>query len=246
MNEVDRRSTKLENSIRELRKVYERASIIPEATNHRPFVEGADDPSGFTQIGVRHLVPKEWFDSESNFYPDITDMGRSVAIGEERLLFQSVTTSVSGAPRRTSKVLPEDVNSSIEALASRGFSATVMFAPIELYTTIHSWRNENKTPFVRYPAGPIAYFVSGGRTLRIFWSNKYVPLDRIIIYDKSYGLWLVKPDTGTKHYLRIEPKESERDHTKLDITVRTVAKFLPEHVDRANIILPENPLPPIQ
>jgi hypothetical protein len=239
LTETDRYFGKLRSQIQRVIDVYWRASIIPEATNHRTFVEGADDPAGFLQIGLRYLVPKEWFEGEANIFPDITDMARNVAIGEERLLWKNISTEFSGETLKVPEVLPQQVNSAIAEMINNGLAPTVMFAPVELYSTIHSWVDPAGHPYYAYPAGPRTFYLAGGSSLRIFWSNKYSPLDRIIIYDKSFGSWIVKPQSQTGSYLWIEPKPSDRDSTKFDITIKTVAKFVPQFPERARIIVPE-------
>jgi hypothetical protein len=189
------------------------------------------------------LVPKEWFDRDTNIIPDLTDMARNVAIGEERLLWRKISMEVSREPRRVPKILPEHINSAVEEMITMGCAPTVMFAPVELYSTIHSWTDPAGHPYFSYPSGPQTFYLTHGRSLRIFWSNKYSPLDRIILYDKSFGLWLVKTHPETGNYLWIEPKPSDRDPEKFDVTVKTVAKFVPLNGERASIIMPENLAP---
>src|SRR5712692_8927988 len=112
-------------------------------------------------------------------------------------------------------------------MQAKGHSPTSIFSPIHLYVSMHEWvERERNIRYVQYLKGSRSYFVVGNLILRIFWSNKYAPLDRIIVYDKGFGDWIVKPDPLTKGYLRVEIEDME-DSMKRDIRVRTVAKLVP-------------------
>ncbi len=86
--------------------------------------------------------------------------------------------------------------------------------------------------------------LDGLTALRIYWSSKFVALDRLIVYDKSFGEWIVKPGKLTRTYLGVEVRSSDKALDKLDVTVRTVVRLDTKNPQNVSIIIPKE-LPPL-
>lgn len=206
---------------------YKRASIIREVVESRPFMEQVDSPEDYFQIGLRTPIPKDWFEETSNVVLDLGDIGRDVAIGEENFLIVKIQEEFPASEvRRIEEFTFGNAVRAIEEIKENGYSPSVLFVPIEFYVEMHNWRTPSGRMAIQYPFGPESYFVSDQlTTLKIFWSSKYTPLDKILVFDRSVAKWIVKTEPTTGEYIHVTIKDSE-EPDKFDITAKTVVKFI--------------------
>jgi hypothetical protein len=205
---------------------YEDTSIVKDAVNHRTYDKNSDKNVEFVDIAVRSAIDKFWFSDDPRYVPDFGDIGRSVAIGEEKYLTKRLMESVSNRTEIEALTVSE-FKSVVTLMRRNGLNPTVLFAPIKNYMALSLLaRYEDRKEFLA---------IDDLARMQIFWSSKYVELDEFILLDKSFGEWIVRPDEKTGKYLsvRIEgmPKES-----KVDMTVKTTVSFLVKNKDAAMIV----------
>ena len=120
----------------------------------------------------------------------------------------------------------EDAVQAIKEIQRKGYSPTILFIPIEFYTEMHQWKTPSGKMAIQYPCGSESYFAPYDiATLKIFWSSKYTPLDKVLVFDRSFARWIVKTDSTTNEYIHVEVEDSD-EPDKFIITAKTVVKFI--------------------
>jgi hypothetical protein len=210
-------------------EAYEVESVVEKLTTIRK--EADRSPADFRVITSQESREITAFNDET-FYWDLycKDLGRSIAIGERRYIFEGLQeTSPQGKPAD----LGDDPFKAIARIGTKmledGYSPDILCAPSEFMVTaaVHPWfdyDHEANQEFIKIPDGP---------KLKLFWSSKYAPLREAVIFDTRRTLWKVKLDPDTQGRLTVaigEPKE--RPNTVVFLA-ETVAKF--EILDRISV-----------
>jgi len=220
---------------------YRKSSIIREVVDCRPFEEKADSSENYVQIGLRTLVPKDWFKASSNVILELGSIGRSVAMGEENFLIEEIQEKCPESNvRKMDTFTVESVMEAFAKIRARGCAPSVLFIPIEFFAEMHRWRTAQDEMAIQYPSGPRAFFSLDESTkLRIFWSSRHVPLDKILIFDKSFGEWIVKTVVKTGDYIQAKIVES-KEPDKMEIAAKTVVKFAMRRPETLQILVPKH------
>jgi hypothetical protein len=185
------------------------------------------------QIGIRANVLRDWIEDRNRILL-VDDFGRSVAWGERNYLqdFWSERTQLIKFPKREFNF--DDFHRILRELCT-SINPTVLLAPIERYSEIASWwlyETSKPQSGIRLALGRPYFVFEDGRELRVYWSNRYVPLDHFVLVDPSATRWLVKPDSDTGGRLTAEFVENEKDSSKIDFLVKTVVVADLIHRDR--------------
>lgn len=204
-------------------KAYNEESIVQNVSVIENYEPSTHARLTFGQIGVRHSIPRVWIE-ESNRILLVDDFGRSVAWGERNYLqtLWSERTQLIKFSKREFNF--DDFHRILRELCT-SFNPTVLLAPIERYSEIVSWwlRGPSKPQSgIRLALGRPYFVLEDGRELRVYWSNRYVPLDHFVLVDPSSTHWIVKPDSDTGGRLTSTFVENDEDPNKIDFLVKTV------------------------
>jgi len=156
-------------------------------------------------------------------------MGWGVAFGERTYMFEVLKSNVPFIAGTASNGESdfEPVIRAIETLAEAGYAPDILCAPISLMVEFIEAFGEE----MRWGSHPRATLITPqGRELRVFWSNKFVTLDRFIVFDSAYSLWKVKPDPDTGHRLSVAIGELPEEPGAVAWLAETVARY--ELMDR--------------
>jgi hypothetical protein len=208
----------------EITRTYAEDTILPEVVNLRTYEEEKDKSLELRSIGLGYLVDREWFTSPTHI-PMFSDMGRSIALGEENYLIKQMIEF--GETKYIERFDFDALKSAITEFKESGYQPTSLFAPIDYYVELHGWQrsHENKGLRAIEYAERRPYFVINSETkLRIFWSSKYVKFEDFIVVDRKFGEWIVKPDESG-NLLTISIRESKKEPRKVDVLVKTSFNF---------------------
>lgn len=200
----------------QVRREYEGASIIPEGIPERP--PAPEDKGDFVRIGLRFLAAPEIFvDSPSSdtYYPGILGIGRSIAIGEEKYLIRTAEKSFKAQRLRTKAEMFDHLE------RIRKSKLTVAFMPIAYFTDFHL--SPDSRSRISYKNG-IRYLKFGVHEVKVFWSNRYVELDRFLFLAEGSAEWIAKPDPKNGQKVRVNVAFDRRSG-KFDVTAETVARL---------------------
>ena len=205
-------------------QTYMRDRIVPEFLNVRTYKKEKDEDLKFRWIGLRYLIDRSWFTSPT-MMPEFSDMGRSIALGEENYLIKQMIEF--GETKQVERIDFEALRLAISEFKKEGYCPTSIFIPIEYFVQLHDWPGSyESTGFraVHYAEGQ-AYFVIDSETkLRIFWSSKYVKLEHFVVIDRKFGEWVVKPDeSGDLLTVKIEESKEKKD--RVEVLVQTFFNF---------------------
>jgi len=218
---------------------YGEASVIKEVIDCCPFIKNVDKPENYYQIGLRTLIPKDWFEDKSNVILELSEIGRSVAMGEENFLVKKIQEESQASVTRTIKEFTLDsIESAIREIEKNGFSPSVLFAPVEFYVEMHGWKLAPGKMAIQYPRGSRPFLILDQLTsLKIFWSSMYIPLDKVLVFDRSFAKWIVKTEPNTGEYIQVGIKDSE-DPDKVEVTAKTIVKFISIKPNALRILAP--------
>jgi hypothetical protein len=206
---------------------YEYLSIVRHATISREDLRERDGNLNFTNIYLRHLVPRIWF-TDPTTIPDVfcSELGRHVAIGEESFLVKTLRDSSTATPFAFQV---EGLKKIIRDFIAAGYGNPVVFAPIEFYTTLAM----NEMITFGFPH----YLLLDERKIPLFYSSNYVKFSEFIIVDKSFGVWIFERG-NVNDTLRAEIKPAENDPDNVDVLVVSKVFYKIENPRAINIIAP--------
>ena len=183
MNEFDEEFTEYMNMIAQ---AYEDHSIIPYVTRNRVFNEVADRDLRLMDISISELVPIEWFEDPAICpEPFLYDIGRSIAIGEEKYLIRTTIEKAKTEPISISEIRPSQILDIAREFIREGYSEPILFVPAELsvplYIEAQGVEFVDNREFLR---------ISPTERVPLFLTSKYVEVNDLLLVDKSLGIWI--------------------------------------------------------
>lgn len=204
-------------------KAYNESSLVQNVSiieNYNPAIHAR---LSFGQIGIRVPIPRDWIE-RGNHVILADDFGRAIA-GEERNYLQNLWSERVQVIKFPKEEFNFDGFHKILRGLCTSFNPTVLLAPIEKYSEIASWwlhGSSKSQSGIRLALGRPYFVFEDGRELRVYWSNRYVPLDHFVLVDPSATHWIVKPDSDTGGRLTATFVENDKDPNKIDFLVKTV------------------------
>ena len=215
---------KIRDCKEDILKHYAQGSIVSRVVHSRVYHDASDREKEFLQLGQKVLIDRFWFTNPTavTFF---SQFGKNVAIGEEKYLIDQLQKD--RAVNIVEQISYNCIKSSVELFVREGFAPSSIFVPIDYFVQMHQWIitiGDNDVPALQFESGRTYLTIDENMKLEIFWSSKYVVFSNIIIVDKSFGEWIVKP-TDSREMLTVEIKDYEKDNTKVVITVKTDFRF---------------------
>jgi hypothetical protein len=206
---------------------YEYLSIVRHATVSREYQRERDGTLNFTNIYLRHLVPKIWFTDPATI-PDVffSELGRHVAIGEESFLVKTLRDSSTATPFAFQV---EGLRRNVRDFIAEGYANPAVFAPIEFFTTLAV----NEAVTFGFPH----HLLLDGREIPLFYSSNYVKFSEFVIVDKSFGVWIFERG-NVNDTLRAEIRPAENDPDNVDVLVVSKVFYKIENPGAIRILAP--------
>jgi hypothetical protein len=210
-------------------QAYEAESVIDQLASIVELDER--EPSDFrvlTNSEARHI---DHFNDDS-YYWDMycKELGRSIATGERAHIFEKLNELPGeGEPINAASPDLSRVSAAIQELRTRARPSAIII-PIALHGEVfHQLAVDMQTGR--------DLILPGGSGLHIFWGNRVVPSDRLVILDPECAIWSVKLDRETKSRLTIAIGRPASPAQAVTFLAETVAKY--EIVDRSRIYVIE-------
>lgn len=219
---------------------YEQHSIIGDATHTRVFNETTDRDLHFMNILVSEVVPREWFGNPTICpEPFFSDIGRSIALGEENHLVQTILGKAKTEPMSISEIRPLQILDVTRQFVREGYNEPVLFVPAELSVPLHI-----ETEVVEFVDNREFLRIGPNLRAQLFLTSKYVKLKDLLIVDKSFGRWIFKRGDFSET-LTIEMAPTQYNNVRILAKTRvsyeivrpeaTTILRLPENQDQARI-----------
>jgi len=230
----------LERLVTRITEAYERDSMIAEMTRIRSYQERINREERFVQIYSRQKISIAWL-TDSTYSLDVfyDDVGSSIAIGEKNYLIRQLEEHAALEPRVVDEFNLDDVISTVHELRQAGHRNLRLFLPIDLYVEFHSSVRSHppEKVDVRFEGGKEYFTLDRSTAVQMFWSNKYIELKRVLLFDQGFGTWIFTPGS-TSETLSIDvEREGPKD---VILYVRTIVRFDP--VNQEAIRMLEFPL----
>jgi len=203
-------------------KAYQDASLTKELADVR--VEQFIENHRFRSIGMHHRIKKSEFNAPDYYWGSyFSDIGRAIALGEEKYFFFRLGNYVRGCKETISRRKPnfEVINMKIREMLGNNIVPDTIIYPVQIYVD-----------FIKYFYSNIDWSSGNGRilniencNLRTIWSNKFAKLRSFVILDSSAGIWYVKPDVENNNRITIAIGESEQHPEYIEYWVETLAYY---------------------
>jgi hypothetical protein len=214
--------------LRSIVRAYSESTVVQDISSVANYDRALHGDLTFIQIGIRVAIPKEDMEKTDRVIL-VDELGRSVSTGERNYIFDVWSKKLPTREYSPDHFTAEEFKQILEELSAR-INPTLLFVPVEKYVEIASWMHRGMGGIRWEPRG--AYFaLEDGRALRIIWSNKYAPLDRLLLVDPSATRWLVKPDEHTGERVTAMFVENAKDPKKVDFCVRTLVNAILVNVE---------------
>jgi len=237
------RSDRLIEFERLIREGYESESVVENIA--RVVEERNRTPSDFRVLTNSEARRIGHFNDDSYYWGMYcTQLGRSVAHGEERYIFQELqAVPDSGLSVSASNPSFEKLASAVDLLRSRGFNPDTLCAPIALFVP---FAGERHNISINWNATPKEALLTNGAGLKLFWSSGAAPLDKFVVLDSSRMTWRFKVDAQTGGRLTVAIGESTiaTGERAVVFLAETVAKFEVDRNAAMAVALDGEPLDP--
>lgn len=204
-------------------KAYTQETFPRRVSRISQDLSGAEE--GFGRIPLWHRIKIEDFNAD-NFWWDFywNDIGRGLVLSEKRHLVNRI---VDEAARSDVSLSEESLDFSllpteVERMADRGHSPNVLIAPISTMVDFHGFFEAD----VDWSEGrPEKLSIGGVRSMSVFWSNRYIPLDGFIFFNSSASVWKIRPDRVTGNAITIALGNSQLYKDEVELAVETRVKY---------------------
>ncbi len=228
-------SAKSKQLLQTIVRAYHEESVVDKVSMVRPYDDRRDSGLKFAQIGIRVPISRELAD-QTNRVVTVDELGASIALGERNYLhtFWLENTKIMTFPSQSFSL--SGFQDALQQLSAE-MSPAVLLAPIEKYVALASWsRDGSGEGGIKWERHSTKFAMRDGRELRIFWSNKYAPLNEFILIDPAATLWIVKPDEETGDRLNAFFVQNANDPaTKVDFYIKTVVSATLADVNRVKV-----------
>ncbi len=171
-----------------VREAYRLSSIVDRVAVVKEIADRT--PSDFHVLSNQEARRIDHFNGPSYSWERYCkELGRSVALGEESYLFQTIQNQIQDAMASDAEGFL-GLHDVIATLAEEGHNPDFVLAPIAYMI---GFLNE-QTHSMEWGDNGRAYLLSGGRRLEMLWSSRGRPLDEFIVFDHTAGTWHVKLD----------------------------------------------------
>lgn len=217
--DINQKLRELENQIR---TAYNSASIIDNVCTPTA-VPPETRPNTFRQFVNSWLIERQHILDESH-HLILGDLGEEVARNEIREIINRIGNSCK--PRTVQDLTITEIRTSVQQLQSHGFRPNRIFLPIEYFHEVIEWNHSSERTIAQYGGqyGSVtdSIYIDSSMILKVIYSNKYIPLDRVIITSKEANKWEFRPDAETNGRLTAKFNWDMNDPVNTSLLVRTV------------------------
>jgi hypothetical protein len=157
-------------------------------------------------------------------HPDFSEIGRSIATGEENYLITRILEESETRPKL--EVSYESLCDEIDSFRKEVGQPSALFLPLGLYSEVHRWIDvKRRRSCLMYVDGQVRLVLRDNTEIAIYWLRKDVPDDHVIIYRRrSHGEWVFKPGKLTDT-LTFELRRNRKNKAKVNLLAETVASY---------------------
>ena len=185
--------------------------------------ESTVDYSAFMTIGRWEMRKLEDFNSPSFYWgPYFTDLGRSLAAGEQSYLQEAITQQLGGGCATISRSSPDFLvlEECVKALSQQKYDPNVILAPVALTASFLGFFYDRMT----WTAGS-GQLMLGDAKLTIFWSHRYAPSDSLVVLNSNAGTWSIVPDETSGEAYTLLLGQSALYPDRVEIGLETIVKY---------------------
>jgi uncharacterized protein YegP (UPF0339 family) len=231
---------KIERCKQKLLQGYFDASIVESTLRTKDFSQELHYGLDFLKFGTWLYLPKEWFTDPAN-YPDFafSEFGRGIARGEEKYIIdQTIDCKKTAIEHIDQFTIDSLLKAAAELVSPRDKSETLtLFLPIAYYTSVFiEWglKGEVQIEKNHLYAGPFKF--------RLFWSNKFMDFDKIVVVTTPFAEWVAKP--SVRNRLEVSLIESREKIDQMELRAETKFNFRIENAEQIRVLsapLPSKP-----
>ena len=177
----------------------------------------------YKSIGFYHRIPKVQFNaSDYHWTPYFSDVGRGVAFGEKKYMFNRLGRYIRGCKENISRSNPnfETINTKVHKMLTDNIVPNTILCPrgmfVDFVTHFH--------PYLDWSNGNVATLKIEDCNLRTVWSNASIQLRSFIILDSSAATWRFMLDEETRREITVVIGEST-DHKSVEYWVEALAYY---------------------
>jgi uncharacterized protein YegP (UPF0339 family) len=194
----------------------------------------------FLKFGTWQYLPKEWFTDPAN-YPDFafSEIGRGIARGEEKYIINQTIDYKKTAIEHIDQFTIDNILKAAAELASPRNKPKMLtiFLPIAYYTSVFiEWCLKGGVQIQKN------YLYAGPFKFRLFWSNKFMDFDKIIMVTTPFAEWVAKP--SARNRLEVSLTESMEKIDQMELRAETKFNFRIENAEQIKVLsapLPSKP-----
>jgi hypothetical protein len=203
-------------------KEYYKESVVDYVSIVEDYDQSVHGKISFRHIGLLLPTLRKWIGAPDQILI-VDTLGSSVALGERNYLSDLWSDRI-----EIRKYSPSNLNlrdfSSILGELSAGLNPTALFVPIKEFGSFSRIMMEGITKGVSFWGTRAGHILLQGKEIKVFFSNKFAPLEHFILVDRSATRWYVKTEDQFRGRILATLVENEKDPDKVDFLVKTVVK----------------------
>lgn len=231
---------KVERCKQKLLQDYYSASIIESTLRMKDFSQELHHGLDFLKFGTWQYLPKQWF-TDPTYYPDFafSEFGRGIARGEEKYIInQTIDCRKTTIEHIDQFTIDSLLKAAAELVSPRDQSKMLtIFLPIAYYKSVFiEWGLKGKVQIEK------DHLYAEPFNFRLFWSNKFMDFDKIVMVTTPFAEWVAKP--SVRNRLKISLIESREKIDQMELRAETKFNFRIENAEQIRVLsapLPSKP-----
>ena len=217
---------KLERLERQIQEGYAKYTIIDNVCMTTP-VEPTVEAGKFRKIENKILIERERITDPSN-YMLIDEIGAAVARGEIDYLVRNLTQNC--PIREIESVTYDQIVQAAKVITNNGFTPNHVFMPIEYAHNVREW-NRSKPGYDWANRSILnTIYINEGIILKVTFSNKYIPFEKMVITSKQSNRWKYRPTDDRSSRLTAKFDWNYEDPLNALLSVRTIFKHVADNL----------------
>jgi hypothetical protein len=221
----------LERLERQIQEGYAKYTIIDDVCMTSS-VEPTVEAGKFRKIANDMLIERERITNPSN-YLLLDEIGASVARGETEYLVRNLTLNCPS--REVGSVTYDTIAQEVDVLTKNRFTPNHVFMPIEYAHNVREWNKSMPREVWAKMDIFNTIYINEDTIMKVTFSNKYVPFEKIIISSKQSNRWDYRPNEDRSSRLTAKFDWDYKDPLNALLIVRTIFDHVIDR--RGNLVI---------
>lgn len=222
--------------VNQVKTAYSSSSVLDNVCTLTP-VPTTERYGQFLQFAKNLLIERQHITDPSH-YLILDEIGTSVARNEIKEIVDNLSRQ-SPDGYHNGEVSYQNIVDAVISLRERNYRPNHIFLPIEFFHNVFEWNRGVPRSYGGNAGSAFDSLLITNETLKVTYSNKYIPFDNIVITSREAMNWEYRPASDNNERLTVEFNWNNNNPTHTTLLVKEIFNFDP-NVD-GNLVIKRRP-----